>query len=81
MTRFFSFYIQKQTSLVAELEDYGPRPDPAQLAWLTTFGAEAAVEQKSLLARYRLLDVLLKKLGELKDSIEETLTARSPRGE
>jgi len=55
-----------------------PKPDPAQLAWLTSFSNEAAIEQKSLLARYRLLDVLLKKLAELKTSIDETLTARSP---
>ena len=38
----------------------------------------AAVEQKSLLSRYRLLGVLLKKLGDLKGEIEKALTARSP---
>jgi DNA polymerase-3 subunit delta' len=58
--------------------DGHPKPDPAQLAWLTSFSQEAAVEQKSLFARYRLLDVLLQKLAELKTAIEENLTERSP---
>ncbi len=58
--------------------DGQPKPNPDQLSWLTSFSQEAAVEQKSLLARYRLLDVLLKKLGELKATIDESLTARSP---
>jgi DNA polymerase-3 subunit delta' len=51
---------------------------PAQLEWLAGFGDLAAVEQKSLLSRYRLLGALLKKLGELKAEIEKALTARSP---
>jgi hypothetical protein len=38
----------------------------------------AATEQKSLLGRYRLMDVVLKKLNEMKAAIEEALTARSP---
>jgi DNA polymerase III subunit delta' len=53
-------------------------PDPAQLAWLEAFTAIAATEQKSLLARYRLLDALGQKLAELKAGIEETLEAKSP---
>jgi DNA polymerase-3 subunit delta' len=52
--------------------------DAAQSAWLEHFGALAANEQKSLLGRYRLLDALLQKLGEIKTRVEETLTARSP---
>jgi DNA polymerase III subunit delta' len=57
----------------------GPRQlAPAQLEWLTAFSAMAAAEQKSLLGRYRLMDVLLRKLNEMKTAIEETLTARSP---
>src|SRR5947209_2730059 len=44
---------------------------PAQLAWLTGFSDAAAAEQTSLLGRYRLMDVLLKKLSELKGGIEE----------
>jgi len=51
---------------------------PEQLAWLTGFSETAAAEQKSLLGRYRLMDVLLKKLNELKTGIEEKLTEQSP---
>jgi DNA polymerase-3 subunit delta' len=51
---------------------------PAQMEWLATFSEMAATSQKSLLGRYRLMDVLLRKLTEVKGSIEETLTARSP---
>jgi DNA polymerase-3 subunit delta' len=58
--------------------DAAPTPDPAQAEWLARFGALAAVESKSLLGRYRLLDVLLQKLGEIKSRVDETLTARSP---
>jgi DNA polymerase III subunit delta' len=50
----------------------------AQMEWLGAFSELAATEQKSLLGRYRLLGVLLKRLGELKEEIEKTLTARSP---
>jgi len=57
----------------------GTRPaDPAQTEWLGQFGALAATEQKTLLGRYRLLDVLLQKLGEIRARVDETLTARSP---
>lgn len=52
--------------------------DKAQSEWLAKFGALAAGEQKSLLGRYRLLDVLLQKLGEIRARVEEALTARSP---
>jgi DNA polymerase-3 subunit delta' len=52
--------------------------DPARMAWLTSFSDLAATEQKSLLGRYRLMDVLLRKLTEMKAVIEEHLTARSP---
>jgi len=51
---------------------------PAQLEWLTTFSEAAAGAQKSLLGRYRLMDVLLRKLNAARESIEETLTASSP---
>src|SRR5581483_3427533 len=54
------------------------RPDPAHVQWLTDFGQLAAEPHKSLMSRYRLLGVLLKKLGELKAEIEKALTARSP---
>ena len=42
------------------------------------FGALAASEQKTLMGRYRLLDVLLQKLGEIRARTEESLAARSP---
>ena len=51
---------------------------PAQMEWLTAFTDLAGAEQKSLLGRYRLMDVLLRRLNELKAGIEKTLTARSP---
>ena len=57
----------------------GPQElSPAQREWLATFSEMAARGQKSLLGRYRLMDVLLRKLNEVKESIEETFTARSP---
>jgi DNA polymerase III subunit delta' len=52
--------------------------DPAQREWLARFGALAVEEQKNLLGRYRLLDALLQRLGEIRARVEETLTARSP---
>jgi DNA polymerase-3 subunit delta' len=52
--------------------------DAAQAEWLARFGALAADGQKSLLDRYRLLDALLQKLGEIRSRVEESLTARSP---
>ena len=52
--------------------------DPAMLAWLRDFSDAAAAPQKSLLARYRLLSVLIAKLTAARESIEETLTKRSP---
>ncbi len=52
--------------------------DPAQMEWLAHFDALAAHEQKSLLGRYRLLDALLQRLGEIRGRVDETLTARSP---
>ncbi|MCX6928045.1 MAG: DNA polymerase III subunit [Verrucomicrobia bacterium] len=57
----------------------GPRQlAPAQLEWLTEFSEMAARDQKSLLGRYRLMDVLLRKLNAVRTNIEETLAARSP---
>ncbi len=57
----------------------GVRPlAPAQMAWLTAFSDLAAAPQKSLLGRYRLMDVLLRKLNESREGIEGALTERSP---
>ena len=52
--------------------------NPAEAEWLEKFGALAASEQKSLLGRYRLLDALLQKLGEIRARTGESLAARSP---
>ncbi len=52
--------------------------DEAQAEWLARFSVLAADEQTSLLGRYRLLDVLLQKLGEIRARVDEALTARSP---
>jgi DNA polymerase III subunit delta' len=51
---------------------------PAQMEWLSSFSEAAAEDQKSLLGRYRLMDVLVKKLNQVRETIDETLTARSP---
>jgi DNA polymerase III subunit delta' len=57
----------------------GPRQwAPAQMEWLAAFSEMAAAEQKSLMGRYRLMDVLLRKLSELREGIETALQARSP---
>jgi DNA polymerase-3 subunit delta' len=57
----------------------GPRAvEPTQLQWLSSFSEAAAAEHKSLLSRYRMMDVLLSKLNEMKVAIETALTARSP---
>jgi len=57
----------------------GPRPLAAtEMEWLAAFSEMAAAEQKSLLGRYRLMDVLLQKLTAMKTAIDESLTARSP---
>jgi DNA polymerase-3 subunit delta' len=52
--------------------------DPAQSEWLNKFSTIATAEQKSLFSRYRLLDSLLQRLGEIRTHTEETLSARSP---
>jgi hypothetical protein len=57
----------------------GPRAlTPAEREWLGKFSELAAAGQKSLLNRYRLLDVLLQQLGAMKSTVESDLTARSP---
>ena len=52
--------------------------EPAQREWLSTFSEIAARQEKSLMGRYRLVDVLLQKLTALRAGIEQTLAARSP---
>lgn len=57
----------------------GKRPlDAASREWLEQFSEMAAAEERSLLGRYRLLDMLVKKLNSLKEEIERSLTAESP---
>ena len=51
---------------------------PEQRAWLEEFGAVATGGQKSLLSRYRLLDVIARRLAEIRKSVEEAMQARSP---
>src|SRR6058998_983231 len=56
----------------------GRLADPSLLAWLKELSETAATEQRSLLARYRLLSVLLNKLNAAKAAITEGLTKSSP---
>ena len=52
--------------------------EPGQVEWLSAFGSMASAAAGGLLSRYRLLGLILKKLGEQKDQIEQALSARSP---
>ena len=56
----------------------GVRFDEALLEWLAKFSDMASVEQKSLLGRYRLMDVLAQKLAEIRERVDKALSARSP---
>jgi DNA polymerase III subunit delta' len=49
----------------------------AEADWLEKFSAMAS-EQKTLLGRYQLADIILQKLNEIRASTDETLSARSP---
>lgn len=51
---------------------------PAQMDWLERFAQLAAREQKSLLARYHLLGSLLQELNVMRETVKETVSARSP---
>jgi len=52
--------------------------DAGLLDWLARFSELAGAEQKSLLGRYRLMDVLARRLAEMRSRVEAELTARSP---
>ncbi|HEX3718867.1 MAG TPA: hypothetical protein VH595_12940 [Verrucomicrobiae bacterium] len=52
--------------------------ESGQLEWLSAFGSAAADGKGGLLGRYRLLGLIMSKLGEQKEQIEKALTARSP---
>jgi DNA polymerase-3 subunit delta' len=56
--------------------DWKPKGEPPE--WLSSFVRLAAGEQKSLLSRYRLMDVVLQELSQNKENIEESLKTRSP---
>lgn len=47
-------------------------------AWLAAFGEEAVTGAKSLLGRYRLLDLLVQRLTRLREIIDKRLTDASP---
>lgn len=58
----------------------GDRPvfDAGQMAWLSELAGASAKAGDDLLARYRLLGNLIARLGDLKKSIQEEMTAASP---
>jgi DNA polymerase-3 subunit delta' len=56
----------------------GMKFDAAHRAWLGAFSGMAAAGASGLLARYRLLGLIMKKLGEQREAIEKALNARSP---
>jgi DNA polymerase-3 subunit delta' len=58
--------------------DAGMRFDAGQTAWLDSFAGMAASGAGGLLARYRLLGLIMKKLAEQRGEIEKALGARSP---
>lgn len=51
---------------------------PEEVAWVESFARMVVAAKGGLLGRYRVLGVLAKELGELKEKIEKTLTAKSP---
>jgi len=56
----------------------GARARAKHAAWLAGFSELAARSGPGMMARYQLLGLLLKKLGEQKADIEKSLAARSP---
>jgi DNA polymerase-3 subunit delta' len=56
----------------------GVKFDAAQTAWLDSFTSMAVSGAGGLMARYRLLGLISKKLAEQRQAIEEALSARSP---
>jgi len=51
---------------------------PEEAAWVAGFAGAVSAGTRGLMARYRLLGLLLKRLGELREQIEKRLGARSP---
>jgi DNA polymerase-3 subunit delta' len=58
--------------------DAGMKFDASHTAWLGSFSSLAASGAGGLLARYRLLGLIMTKLGEQREVIEKALGARSP---
>jgi hypothetical protein len=52
--------------------------DATHTDWLGSFSSMAATGAGGLMARYRLLGLIMKKLAEQREGIEKTLGARSP---
>jgi DNA polymerase III subunit delta' len=59
-------------------DEEGVGQDQAMLAWLAQFGETAVNERGSLLSRYRLLSVLLKRLAASRETIEQEMERQSP---
>jgi len=57
--------------------DAGRKFDAGQTAWLGSFSSMAASGGAGLLGRYRLLGLILKRLGEQREGIEKAVGARS----
>ena len=58
--------------------DTGQKFDARHTDWLAPFTSMAAAGAGGLMARYRLLGLIMKKLAAQRGAIEEALTARSP---
>jgi DNA polymerase-3 subunit delta' len=58
--------------------DAGMKFDAGHTEWLESFTSMAASGAGGVLARYRLMGLILKKLGEQRAKIEEALAERSP---
>jgi len=58
--------------------DSGAKFAASHTDWLGSFTSMAAVGAGGLLARYRLLGLIMKKLAQQKEQIEEALSAQSP---
>jgi DNA polymerase-3 subunit delta' len=57
--------------------DHQRKLNSVEAAWLEKFSALTS-EQKTLLGRYRLADLILQRLGEIRASVDESLAVRSP---
>ena len=58
--------------------DSGLKFDASHSEWLSAFTSMAALGAGGLLARYRLLGLIMKKLAQQRQEIEKALNARSP---